>query len=173
MINMQYKPPQITTPRLRLRPVNVDDSGFFLELLNDEAFIRYIGDRNVRTNEQAVEYLRNAVEKTSRNGEHILVVTLAADGASVGVCTLLKRESLPAPDIGFAFLPRYRGNGYGYEAALATLEYAQTSLGMKKIVAVTDPENHNSIALLGKLGLKLDSRIHFEGSPKESLLFIL
>lgn len=163
----------LTTERLQLRLVAVDDWQFILKLLNDESFIRFIGDRKIHTKEQAVEYLQGVIEKSKSSGDRLFVVSLAAEDCPIGICSLLKRVGLDAPDIGFAFLPEYRRKGYAFEAASATLAFAQTKLGMERIIAITSPANADSISLLEKLGLRFDSQIHFGDEFEESLLFVL
>ncbi len=163
----------LTTERLQLRLVAVDDWQFMLKLLNDECFIRFIGDRKIRTKDQAVEYLQGVMEKSKSSGDRLFVVSLSAVDCPIGVCSLLKRVGLDAPDIGFAFLPEYRRKGYAFEAASATLGFAQTKLGMERIIAITSPENADSISLLEKLGLRFDSQIQFGDEFEESLLFVL
>ncbi len=166
------KPPKITTNRLTLRPVALEDAQFMVKLLNDESFIRFSGDRNIRTAEHAITYLQNLIEKNRISGDRLLVVNLLDEDRPIGICSLLKRAGLDAPDIGFALLPEFRGSGYAFETASATITYANTELGIERIVAITSPENVASISLLKKLGLCLDSKIQLNGDSRESLLFV-
>jgi RimJ/RimL family protein N-acetyltransferase len=147
--------PILETERLTLHHLTQEDVPFIIELLNDPDWLHFIGDRNVRTVEQAQFYLENGPIKSYRElGFGIYLVRLKEDNTPIGTCGLLRREVLPAPDIGYAFLPAYRGKGYALEAAQATVQYGQEKLGMDTILAYTTPDNEKSGSLLEKLGLR-------------------
>jgi RimJ/RimL family protein N-acetyltransferase len=155
------------TARLRLRPLTEDDDAFIVALLNDPAFRRYIGDRGVRTPEDARGYIRRGpVASYERFGFGLLLVALRDSGTPIGICGLLKRDTLPDADIGFAFLPDYCGKGYGFESASAVLADGRASFGLRRIVAITDPENVPSIRLLEKLGLVFEGMVTMPGDTK-------
>lgn len=140
-----------------LRWLAEDDAGFILELMNDPDWLRYIGDRGVRTVEDARDYIATRLAPPyHRLGFGLYAVELKDGGAPVGICGLVRREWLEDVDVGFAFLPRFRGMGYAREAASATLEYARSSLGLSRIAAIVSPENDGSIRLLEKLGLSFE-----------------
>jgi RimJ/RimL family protein N-acetyltransferase len=150
----------LQTRRLRLRTISSDDAAFYLELLNDPAFIEHIGDRGIRTLEEA----RRAVEEGpaamhEKRGHSLYVVELKETGAPIGMCGLIKRDTLEDVDIGYAYLPQYRGCGYAFEAGQAVLAYAPT-LGIMRVVAITKPQNIASNQLLKKLGLRFDRFAH-------------
>jgi ribosomal-protein-alanine N-acetyltransferase len=146
---------ELTTARLRLRRMARSDASFVLALLNEPSFIRYIGDRNVRTTEAAVDYIENGPWSRPGGADMGLrVVELLDGGDAIGICGLLKRDTLEAPDIGFAFLPAYWSHGYAAEAATAVLRHARDSLGHLRILAIVSPGNAASIRLLEKLGLR-------------------
>lgn len=162
------------TDRLTLRPMTLDDAEFILELLNDPSFIRNIGDRKVRTLEGARAYITDGpVASYARNGFGLYLVELQDTGESMGMCGLIRRNTLKDVDIGYAFLPRYRSRGYAFEAALAMKRYAQESLGLKRLVAVVDPENLPSIRLLEKLGMKYERMVRLAGDGMELKLFAM
>ena len=161
----------LETERLRLRKFTLNDTMFIIELLNSPGWIKYIGDRNVKTEEQAIEYLKNGPLKSySQNGFGLSLVE-TKDGQGIGMCGILKRDSLENPDIGFAFLPEFTGKGYAYEIASATLSYAINSLKIPKISAITLPQNTSSIKVLEKIGLKFIKSIYQPSSDEELLLF--
>jgi RimJ/RimL family protein N-acetyltransferase len=158
---------RLDTPRLHLRPLGEDDGAFMVALLNDPAFLRYIGDRGVRTPEDACAYIRRGpVASYERFGHGLLLVALRDTGTPIGICGLLRRDTLPDVDVGFAFLPDYCWKGYGFESASAVLADGRASLGLKRIVAITDPENAPSIRLLEKLGLAFERMIMMPGETK-------
>lgn len=145
----------LETERLRLREFTLHDASFIVELLNSPGWLQFIGDRNVRTINDAQHYLVNGpVKSYKENGFGLSLVQRKEDGISVGMCGLLKRETLEHPDIGFAFLPQHQGKGYAYEIVATTLEYAFSTLKMGQISAITLPENTKSIQLLLKLQFK-------------------
>lgn len=152
------------TARLRLRPLTEDDDTFIVSLLNDPAFLRFIGDRGVRSEADARAYIRRGpVASYERYGIGLLLVTLREVGTPIGICGLLKRDTLEDVDIGFAFLPDHCHKGYGFEAASAVLADGRASLGLRRIVAITDPGNAPSIRLLEKLGLPFERMITMPG----------
>jgi ribosomal-protein-alanine N-acetyltransferase len=150
----------LETERLVLRKFSVEDAAFILRLLNEPSFIRNIGDRGVRTLEDARSYiLRVPIASYERNGFGLYLVILKESGESVGMCGLIKREELEDVDIGYAFLPEYWSKGYAVESALAVKEYARDVIGLKRLVAITDPENQGSIRVLEKIGLRFEKMI--------------
>lgn len=165
-------PGTFVTDRLILRPMTEQDASFILELLNDPSFIRHIGDRKVHTLEGARAYITDGpVASYLRNGFGLYLVTHRETGESMGICGLIRRNTLMDVDIGYAFLPRYRSKGYAYEAALEMKQYAQETLGLKRLVAVVDPENIPSIRLLEKLGMKFEKMVKLSGEEIELKLF--
>jgi RimJ/RimL family protein N-acetyltransferase len=162
----------LTTNRLTLRRLGLADAEFMVELLNDTAFLRFIGDKGVRTADDARQYiLAGPMASYEHYGFGLWLVALKESGLPVGMCGLLKRESLPDVDIGFAFLPAYRSRGYAFESASAVLEYGRTEFGLKRIVAITDPDNAGSIRVLQKIGMRFERMIAIsEGAPEIQLL---
>ena len=150
----------LQTERLILRQLDLNDAAFMLQLLNDAAWLKYIGDRGVRTLEQAQDYLRNgAMDMYTRLGHGLWMVELKDTGHSIGICGLIKRDTLPDVDLGFGFTPDYRGGGYAFEAASACMTYARETLGMVRVVAIVSPENARSLALLEKLGFRFEKSL--------------
>lgn len=162
----------IETQRLTLRPMTGEDAEFILELLNDPSFIRNIGDRKVHSIDGAKSYITDGpVASYARNGFGLYLVELKETGESMGMCGLIRRNTLKDVDIGYAFLPRYWSKGYAFEAALAMKRYAQRDIGLKRLVAVVDPENQPSIHLLEKLGMKFESMVRLSTDDIELKLF--
>jgi RimJ/RimL family protein N-acetyltransferase len=163
----------LETKRLILRQMNVDDDEFIFELVNEPAFIRNIGDKGVRTIEDARDYiLTGPVASYAKFGFGLYAVELAEMGAPIGICGLLKRDSLEDVDIGFAFLEKFWGKGFAYESAAAVMGYGRGALGIKRIVAITSPDNEGSIRVLSKLGLRFEKMIRMPGSDEDTRLFV-
>jgi RimJ/RimL family protein N-acetyltransferase len=162
----------IETARLSLRQLTAADAEFILELLNEPPFIQNIGDRGVRTLADAARYILNGpVASYETHGFGLYLVELSASRAPIGICGLLKRDFLDDADIGFALLQRFWSQGYAYEAASAVMEYGRNVLGLKRILAVTAPDNPSSIRLLGKIGLRFDKTIGMPGAEEPRRLF--
>jgi RimJ/RimL family protein N-acetyltransferase len=162
----------ITTDRLTLGMLSIEDAGFIFELLNSESWLEFIGDRGIKTIEDAEKYILNGpVKSYATFGFGLLLVRLKKNQAPIGLCGLIKRETLQDIDIGFAFLPEHTGKGYALEAANATMNYAKAELGIKRIVAITTEKNRPSINLLNKIGLKFEKNIKLSGEEAELLLF--
>jgi RimJ/RimL family protein N-acetyltransferase len=141
------------TERLTLREFAPGDSAFILELLNDPGWKRFIGDRGIRTLEDARGYIeRGPMAMYARLGFGLYRVALKEGDVPIGMCGLIKRDTLEHVDLGFAFLPAYRGHGYAYESALAMRDYGAQELQLERIVAITSPDNDSSGKLLLRLG---------------------
>ena len=162
----------IETERLSLYHLSLDDSEFILELLNEPSFIRFVGDKGVRTVEHAREYLTNGpIRSYAQNGYGLYLTRLGNGGARIGICGLVKRDELPAPDIGFAFLPAYWSQGFAVESATAVLQYGMNHLGLARIVAIVSPDNHSSISLLRKIGLSFERMVRLSDDADEIGLY--
>lgn len=162
----------LETERLALRWLTADDAPFILELLNDPAWLRFIGDRGVRTAEQARKYLLNGpIAMVERLGFGLYLTERKSDGVPMGICGLIKRDGLDDIDIGFAFLPQYCGNGYAFEAASAVMVYGKTTFALRRIVGITSSDNPGSIRLLEKLSLKYERMVQLPKDDNETMLF--
>ena len=164
----------LKTNRLTICPLTLADAPFIVTLLNDPDWLRYIGDKGVRTVDDARTYLSNGpLTSYAQFGYGLWLVKLRTNGDSLGMCGLINRPGLADVDLGFAFLPQFRGQGYGFEAAQAVLQHGQTELGLSRIVAITLPENTASIKLLEKLGLRFEKTINLPNDDEPLQLFSL
>ena len=160
--------------RLSLRRLAVQDAPFMLEVLTDPAFMRFVGDRGVRTVADAQLYLIDGALKSYEvNGFGLYAVERRADGAFTGICGLVRRPGLEDVDLGFAFLPAFRGLGYATEAGGATLAHAWRDRGLSRVVAITDPANAGSIHVLEKLGFAFERRVSLTPSAETLNLYAI
>ncbi|MAD77454.1 MAG: GNAT family N-acetyltransferase [Rheinheimera sp.] len=164
------------TARLIIRRFTLEDADFIVQLLNDESFIRYIADKQVRSVADAENYLTNgplASYNSHGFGLNMVLLKHADSGVDaeratpIGMCGLLKRAELSHPDLGFAFLPECCGKGYAREAATATLSQAIETHGLHTVLAVTKPDNLRSSALLLKLGFAFKHGITLYGAENK------
>lgn len=161
----------IRTDRLHLRELDPSDAPFILELLNDPDFHRFIGDRGVRDLAGAEQYIQQGPRVSyGQHGFGLYLVARKSDGAKLGICGLVKRETLTHVDIGYAFLPAYRGQGYALEAVRGALKDGLERLGIDYVVAIVSPGNQSSLALLAKLGMEETARIRLGEDSDECLL---
>ena len=165
--------PVLETDRLVLRHLAPEtDADFILKLLNEPSFIRYIGDKKVRTLDDARRYIQDGPGKSyEENGFGLNKVELKSTGEPIGISGLVKRDTLPEPDIGFAFLPEYWNQGYAIESARAVMDHARNVLGIDRVVAITSPDNDASARLLEKIGLKFSRMIRLTDNAPEIKLF--
>jgi RimJ/RimL family protein N-acetyltransferase len=162
----------LATERLRLRRLVLDDAPFMLRLVNDPSWLEFIGDKGVRTEDDARNYLaQGPLDMYARLGFGLYLVELRDGSVPIGICGLIKRESLADVDIGFAYLPEFRGKGYAHEAALAVMSHAKRDYSIRRLVAITAPKNEKSIRLLARLGMKLEESIDLPRDGGKSLLF--
>jgi len=148
----------LETERLRIREIDsAHDAEFIFELLNTPKFLKYIGDRGVRSAEQARDFIENRYRQSYRDhGYGLYTVELSTMLVPVGICGFVKRDYFEFPDMGFAFLPEHENKGYGFESAGAMLKYGRDELGFTKVLAITTRDNDASIGLLNKLEFQLD-----------------
>lgn len=163
----------VETSRLVLSKITLKDAPFFVELMNTPGFLKFVGDRNIRTVKDAKSHLRNRFLKSYKeHGFGYYIITLKEQpNAPIGVVGLLKREVLEYPDVGFSLLPKYEKQGYAYEASVAVLKWAKDKFNLKTITAITKPNNDKSIGLLEKLGLTFEKRVKPFDDAEELLLF--
>ncbi|GER89642.1 alanine acetyltransferase [Dictyobacter vulcani] len=162
----------LETDRLILRQLTTEDAAFILALVNEPSWIRFIGDNGIRTLEDARTYIINGpVAMYAREGFGLYLTALKEDQTAIGLCGLIKRDSLDDVDIGFAFFPRFWSQGYAYEAASAVLAHGQQVLGIQRIVAITSLDNQRSAHLLEKLGLHFERLITLPNDVEELRLF--
>ncbi|CAM4086292.1 alanine acetyltransferase [Bacillus luti] len=154
----------LETERLVLRWFDIKDAPFILELVNDPAWIQFIGDKRIKNLDDAKKYILNGpVDMYNKMGFGLYLVERKEDFTPLGMCGLIKRDSLEDVDIGFAFLEKFRSKGYGFESASAVIDYGVQNLGMKRIVAITTIDNINSGKLLEKVGLQFEKIISDSG----------
>jgi len=161
----------LSTERLELRELVLEDDGFILRLLNEQGFLRFIGDKGVRTLADAREYLSKGPIDSYRRYGFGLYLTSLRGGGPIGICGLVKRDSLPDVDVGFAFLEQYWSKGYAAESAAAVLAWAREHLRLSRIIAITAPDNAGSIAVLQKIGLRFERMVKLPGDSQELRLF--
>jgi [ribosomal protein S5]-alanine N-acetyltransferase len=159
----------LETARLSLRWLRDDDADFIYRLVNDADWIRFIGDRNIVSPRQARTFIEDGPRAMYRQkGFGLNRVALRHDDTPIGICGLLRRESLPCSDLGFAFLPEFRRQGYATEAAQAVIRDGFSRFDMTRIAAILNPANLASAGLLDKLGFRLHEKIRME--PKQAFL---
>ena len=162
----------LTTDRLVLRHLTFDDDTFIVALLNDPGWLRFIGDKGVRTLDAARDYLlKGPIAMYERHGFGLYLVELVDGQVPIGMCGLIKRDTLDDVDIGYAFLPAFRAQGYAHEAASAVLAYGKRRFGLTRIVAITSPDNAGSARLLEKLGMTLEKTVTLAGADHEVRLY--
>lgn len=162
----------IETQRLQIQKVILQDAQFIYELLNSPGWIEFIGNRGIKTLEDAKAYIQNPlIEGYQKDGFGLCKMVLKDEQKPIGLCGLIDRESLPHVDIGFAILPDYEGKGYTYEAAKATMDYGFSELGLKVIWGITSPTNIKSQNLLEKLGLKFVKKIQFGNYDEDTWVY--
>lgn len=161
----------LDTSRLRLRTLTLDDAAIYLQVLNTPLFIRWIGDRQIRTEAQAREALAvGPLSMQSMRGFSLYLVERKSDGAAIGMCGLIKRDTLDDVDLGYAYLPEYAGQGYASEAAAGVLLHAK-SLGLTRVVAITSPGNAASDAVLRRVGMRFEKIVKLTPEDTGTQLF--
>lgn len=163
---------ELLTDRLRLRWMSTEDAALCLSIWNDADFIRYVGDRGIRTLEQAAEAMQNGMLKLYRDfGYGPYLLARKEGGPPMGLCGLFKRENLDHPDIGYALLSEYCGSGYALEAATAVLRHARDQMRLPCLKAIVSPGHARSVRLLEKLGMRLEKSLRMPGEDEDILLY--
>lgn len=161
----------VETPRLALRQLEATDAADLVALLNSEAFLANVGDKGIRTLNDAHAYVAGVHADYAHRGYSLYAVVQKSDGAFAGICGLLYREYLGETDIGYAMLPEYGGRGYASEAAEAIFAYGCCQLGLTRIVALISPHNHASIRIAAKLGLRFEKTVAMSANGPEVGLY--
>lgn len=162
----------LETERIKVRWLTMDDTRFIIELLNSPGWLKFIGDRNVKTEDQAKKYLESGPLKSyADNGFGLSLVELKNEKMPIGMCGIIKRDHLESPDIGFAFLPEFIGKGLAFEVAKATMTYAKQTLKLPEILAITLPSNKLSIKLLEKIGMRFIKIFSFPNDNEQLSLY--
>lgn len=162
----------LETERLVLRIITSDDAAFYLRLVNEPSWLQYIGNRGVHTLEQAcLAISQGPTSMFERFGFCLYLVELKSDATPIGLCGLIKRETLNDVDIGFAFLPEYWGQGYAYESAFAVTEHGRNKIGLKRLVAIVAPDNSSSIRLIERLGMTFEKMVELTAGNPPTLLY--
>lgn len=154
----------ITTARLRLRQFTLADAPFILRIVNDPSWLRGIGDRGVRSLADAERYLEQGpLAMYQARGHGLWAIEPRAGGGVLGMCGLLWREELADVDLGYALLPEHCGRGYAREAAAACLQHA-AALGLRRVIAVVNPDNQPSQRVLAAIGMREDGEVSLAGA---------
>lgn len=162
----------LETDRLALRWLEPRDADFVHELMNDPGWLEHIGDRGIRSVDDARRYIDERLrEQCQRLGYGLNCVELRDTATPIGICGLVRRDWLAEPDLGFAFLPRFRGQGLAHEAAAACLRHARAELGFPRIAAIVSPENGRSIRLLERLELRFERMVTPPNETRELCLY--
>ena len=161
----------IETERLVLRRQTLEDAAFILALMNDPEWLRYIGDRGVRTHEEARAYIQEgALKMYDQHGFGLYLMELKRNRTPVGICGLVKRNTLDDVDLGIALAHAYRGKGYAREAAAATVAYARDIVGLRRVVAIVASDNADSVRLLEGLGFSFERTLDYPNGDRVDLL---
>lgn len=167
------KPPRLVTDQLVLETTKLAHAPFLFRLMNSADWIRYIGNRNIKTVEDAENYIRQSIlPQLESHGHTSFTITLRSSGLPIGICGLYVRDGLEAPDLGFAIIPEYRGRGLVKEASQCLLKFGFESLNLKTILAITLPENKPSRYLLEKLGFKAIGDLQLPGHKEVVIKYI-
>ena len=163
----------LETERLILRWLRTDDAAFIFELVNEPSWLKYIGDKGVKTLKDAENYIRKGpVEMYGRLGFGLYLVEIKESNEPIGICGLIKRETLEDVDLGFAFLPRFWGKHYAFESATAAMSYGKNVLGLPRIAAIISQDNRPSERLLEKLGFRFERKVRLSTSDDELKLYL-
>ena len=169
---MKHAADTLPTERLQLDRLEEQDAGLMLAIWNDPDFVRFVGDRGVRTDAEALEAMREGALKQWRElGYGAYRVSRRGESEALGICGLFKRENLDDPDIGYGFLPDHCGSGYAFEAACAVRDHARDAMGLRRICAIVSADNARSIHLLEKLGMTPSGTVRMPGEDEDLLLF--
>ena len=163
----------LETERLVVRRLSTDDAAFILELINEPSWLKYIGDKGVKTLQDAENYIRKGpIEMYERLGFGLYLVEIKESSEPIGICGLIKREALEDVDLGFAFLPKFWGKRYAFESATAAMSYGKNVLGFTRIAAITSQDNPPSEKLLEKLGFRFERKVRLSTSDDELKLYV-
>lgn len=164
----------ITTERLTIRQLSARDASFILEQYNEPAFLENIGDKKIRSIDDAINNIVDWAQASYRkNGIGLLLMELRDCGTPIGTCGLIKRDDIQDYDLGYSLLEKYQRQGYVMEAAQTVLEHAKNVLALSRVVGYTSALNEASIRVLEKLGFEAEGDFNFPGYDKPSKIFAI
>ncbi len=161
----------LETERLIVRTFNVDDAAFYFDLWKQASWVQYIGDKKFRNVDDARESLLNGPMKMYADKGFSLYLMTLKDHTPIGMCGLIKRDTLDDVDIGYGLLSVYEGKGYTLEAVRAVMEYAKNDLHLKRVVAITTTDNKKSISLLEKIGMRYEKMVKVPNDDEQLMLY--
>ena len=161
----------IKTPRLTIHRLTLADDAFIYDLVNQPSWLKFIGDKGVNSLDDATTYIQSIFDMYQKYGFGLYRVELSASSEAIGICGLVKRETLQDFDIGFALLSQHEGNGYAFESSTAILQQAKDTFNLPRIAAICTPDNHASIKLIEKLGFQLEPSTSLDPNGKPLKLF--
>lgn len=165
---------KIVTDRLYLREAQLKDSRFFIDLMNTSGWLKYIGDRKIKTSKAAKDYIQHSlISSYEKNKFGLYVVVLRSTGMLIGICGLVKRPELSLPDLGFAILPEFESNGYTFEACKGVIVHSKETLSIPRILAITMPGNKKAVKLLERLGFTVVQNEETRHENKELITYTL
>ncbi len=162
----------LSTERLTISKITLKDASFLRELMNDKDWIQNIGDREIHSDEDAENHIKERFFKSyDEFGFGFYVLRLKSNNERIGTAGLIDRDGIEGIEIGYGLLPAYRGKGFAFEATQAIFNYAKNDLMLDKLVAIVNPLNKKSIVLLEKLGLRFEKMVQLPGEEKEIKYF--
>jgi RimJ/RimL family protein N-acetyltransferase len=162
----------LETERLILRHIEPGDAAFIHELMNEPPWIEFIGDRGIRTLADARAFIHERLMPSyEEHGFGFYLTELREDQTQLGICGLIKRDTLDDVDLGFALFERYWGQGYAREAAEAVIDFARETVGLRRLAAITNPGNARSALLLEALGMKFERMVRLGDEEQEIRFF--
>lgn len=161
------------TQRLNIRKLRLSDAVFIYDLVNEPGWLKFIGDKGVNNLQAAETYILQILDSYRKYGFGLYRVEKISSGEAVGICGLVKRDSLQDFDIGFALFEKFEGNGFAQESATAILQLAKDEFKLPRIAAICTRENYSSIRLIERLGFQFDSSVSIDPNGKPLQLFTL
>ena len=153
MTNINFTPfPVLTTERLTLRQLSIDDQQNIFALRSDPEVNKYLGREPSKTIEDAISFISKINDNIKKNNSLYWVITLTATKTFVGtICLFDFLTETNSCEIGYELMLKYQGQGIMKEAAEKVIDYAFQTLNLKKIAAFTHNGNQHSAKLLNKL----------------------
>ena len=146
---------QLTTDRLELRPLCMDDAKNLLRIYSDPTFTRYWSTEPWTSLSQATAQIEKDLHELAAGEQLRLGIFLREHQDLIGTCSLFHLSKLcRRGEVGYGIAPEYWRRGYMYEAISALLRFAFDELRMNRLEADIDPRNTASERGLKKLGFK-------------------
>ena len=175
MLNINFNPfPGLTTERLILRQLSIEDEHEIFFLRTDESVNKFLDRDKANTIEDAREFINKINDGVTKNESILWAITFKNNNKLIGtICFWKISKQLDKAEIGYELLPDFQGKGIMQEAMAVVIKYGLEQLKLHTIEAELSNKNLQSVKLLERNGFTVKENVFHEGSHLETVVYTL